>query len=147
METKDLSPGARIAIGALLCAAGIALGGYAILDGSGLKPDRFIAAPIALSLVSAAALLAFPQASYTARSVFGALLITGFGVMTSWIAFGPGERHFSVSIGFVGFAASGPASETPGRVVFGLIGIAMDIAALWSWWTLFKRLAGREPSE
>jgi len=144
MERTDLSPGARLAIGALLAACGIALGAYGIVDGAGLKPDRFIAAPIALTLVAAAALLAFPQAGPTVKTLFGTLLLTGFGAMTSWIAFGPGERHFSGSIGFGGFFISGPASQTLDRVVFGVIGVLIDLFALASWWKLFQLLGGRE---
>jgi hypothetical protein len=45
----------------------------------------------------------------------GLSIVGGLAAIGLWVAFGPGERHFSMSIGF----GSGPANEMLGRVVFG----------------------------
>lgn len=42
-----------------------------------------------------------------------------FGAITSWIAFGPGKRHFSGTFWFITTAAS----ETMGRIVFGIVAV------------------------
>jgi hypothetical protein len=42
-----------------------------------------------------------------------------FGAIMSWIAFGPGERHFSGTFWFVKTATN----ETFGRVVFGIVAV------------------------
>jgi hypothetical protein len=54
-----------------------------------------------------------------------ALFIVGdFVAIFSWIAFGPGERHFSTSVGIGGIFVRHGGGETLGRIVFG-IGAAM----------------------
>ncbi len=42
-----------------------------------------------------------------------------FGAIMSWIAFGPGERHFSGTFWFVRTAST----ETMGRIVFGIVAV------------------------
>jgi hypothetical protein len=83
-----------------------------------------------------------PDAPLWARMTFW---LTGVGIAVclaligSWIAFGDGERRFSMS-GLV----NGPASDTAGRVVFGL-------GAVFTWFAVvvfvrigYRRIFGRK---
>ena len=64
-----------------------------------------------------------------------ALFIVGdFVAIFSWIAFGPGERHFSTSFGIGGIFVSNGGGETLGRVAFGIgaaLGGAIFLAFLF----------------
>jgi len=43
-----------------------------------------------------------------------------------WIAFGPGERQFTSTVGVGPLTASQPGSETGGRLAFGFFALLMD---------------------
>jgi len=43
--------------------------------------------------------------------------------MFTWIAFGPGERHFSMSVGSGGSGVAMAGGETMGRVAFGVVAL------------------------
>jgi hypothetical protein len=84
----------------------------------------FVAGGLAVMLQSLPAAKPMPDGGLSPdapRWVQGASLVLGlfiagaFAAIFLWIAFGPGERHFSSNVPFV----SGPANETLGRVVFG----------------------------
>jgi hypothetical protein len=51
-----------------------------------------------------------------ASLALGLFIVGSFAAIFLWIAFGPGERHFSTNVPFV----SGHANETFGRVAFGV---------------------------
>ena len=53
------------------------------------------------------------------RELLAFFIIAGFAATFSWIAFGPGPRHFSASIGFAGLIVPVSANAM-GRVAFGL---------------------------
>lgn len=59
-----------------------------------------------------------------------------FVFIFNWIAFGPGERAFSthsrMGSGSVAMSHSTPASETEGRIVFGLFAGAMDALIVYA---------------
>jgi hypothetical protein len=59
------------------------------------------------------------------RELLVFFILAGFAAMFSWIAFGPGPRHFSGAIGFAGLFVSIPG-DTIGRAAFG-------IGALLAW--------------
>ena len=67
-------------------------------------------------------------------AVVGALATVG-----TWVAFGPGERAFAVSLPFLG---SGPASPWIGRAVFG-VGAVLTwlffVVAAVAWWRKLVR--------
>ena len=69
-------------------------------------------------------------------SLAPALSIVGdFVAIFAWVAFGPGERHFTASGGAIGhgISVSGSANETFGRVAFGFgaaLGVAIFLAFL-----------------
>ena len=50
------------------------------------------------------------------NDVLGTGIALGLAALFTWVAFGPGPRHFSVGIEGVFFPSSG---ETPGRIAFG----------------------------
>jgi hypothetical protein len=53
------------------------------------------------------------------NSGLGLLIVVGLATMFSWVAFGPGVRHFTVSAGgFAGQTSGG--GDVVGRVMFGL---------------------------
>src|SRR5258706_3814583 len=131
--TTQMSPGGRLAVGLALCAAGLGFAAYGLLDPAApIQPDRFIALPIGIVFASAGVLLAFPRASLKPRSVWGTLVIAGFAVISNWIAFGPGERHFSGSVGGAGIAVSGPVGDLTGRIAFGIGAVLLDAVLIFS---------------
>lgn len=53
------------------------------------------------------------------QSVMGLAIAVTLATIMSWVAFGPGERHFSMSISLPFIAAGRAGSDTLGRWVFG----------------------------
>ena len=50
-----------------------------------------------------------------------------FAAPFHWIAFGPGPRQFSMSFSIPFLSMRSGASETPGRIAFGLGAVAIDV--------------------
>ncbi len=63
------------------------------------------------------------------------IALCAFVATFNWIAFGPGERHFTkrttVSAPVISSSKQQPASETEGRLVFGIFAGAMDALILF----------------
>jgi hypothetical protein len=53
--------------------------------------------------------------------MIGFAIFACFGAIMSWVAFGPGKRHFSGTFWFVKAATN----ETIGRIVFGIVAVVM----------------------
>lgn len=53
------------------------------------------------------------------QAVMGLAIAVTLASIASWVAFGSGERHFSLSVSLPFMAARGAGSETMGRWVFG----------------------------
>jgi hypothetical protein len=53
------------------------------------------------------------------QSVMGLAIAVTLATITSWVAFGPGERHFSASVSLPFIAASKGGGDTAGRWAFG----------------------------
>jgi hypothetical protein len=72
------------------------------------------------------------------------IALCAFVATFNWIAFGPGERHFTkrTTVSGPGISSSKqhPASETEGRLVFGIFAGAMDALILFG---LYKALMHR----
>jgi hypothetical protein len=81
----------------------------------------------------AGVLMALPAQWARSRSILSALLMTAFAVTFDWIAFGPGERHFSggFSMGFLGMGFS--PGQWMGRIAFGLFGVLTTVLAVMAW--------------
>ena len=72
-----------------------------------------------------------------ANDLLAVAIVCGMAVMFSWVAFGPGPRHFS--IGFDGlWASANGAGDTAGRVAFGFFSIL-----LWCVTAFFAVLTAR----
>ncbi len=67
-----------------------------------------------------------------------ALLLTAFGVVVTWVSFGPGERQFTSTISLPFISRSGPASELSGRICFAPGAILLDGLALYMWYQFVR---------
>ena len=98
---------------------GVAAGGMFLLAGLTLIVDGASGAIGVDGQVSADA----PQWVHVFQSVIGLGIVAMMGAITSWIAFAPGERHFSTTISLP-FAWWRPASsDTAGRWAFGIAAV------------------------
>jgi len=75
------------------------------------------------------------------------IAVLAFVATFNWIAFGPGERNFtkstSISVGSVSSTKTGKASETEGRVVFGLVTGLFDALILYGLYRSIRSRKGR----
>ena len=106
-------------LGWLICGMFMATGVILFLRGFLNRPDDTNAdlsptAPIVLRLV---------------HDVFVLAIIGGLAIVLSWVAFGPGARHFSMSIGGWSSMTSG-TGDLIGRAAFGL-GAILGWAMVW----------------
>jgi len=135
----------------------IALGALIMLAATGVLPSKggdapaWVVACAASSFVLAGGLLVLRSfmggdvndselprgAPFLLRAIYyaaGLSIIAALATVGTWVAFGPGERAFSVSIPFLG---SGPANPWVGRVAFG-IGAVLTwlffVIAAVVWW-------------
>lgn len=73
------------------------------------------------------------------------IALCAFVATFNWIAFGPGERNFSkrtsVSAPGVSSSKKQPASETEGRLVFGIVAGAMDALILFGLYKAWRHRA------
>ena len=89
-----------------------------------------------------------PSATPRGLRVFYDLLVMPIPVLLallfSWVAFGPGERHFSTSVGFggMGIATSG-GSDMTGRVIFGFGAVLAWLFVGYGMLTMARRLFPR----
>jgi hypothetical protein len=82
-----------------------------------------------------------PRAMRLANDTIGIGIACGLAMLFSWVAFGPGPRHFSISIGFGGLWMRGlGGGDMMGRVAFGFgailawcITTAMAVMTLRKW--------------
>jgi hypothetical protein len=103
----------------------LGIGTHAALNLQHAKADDFMYVPAALAFVFA-----------------GALLITSFAVTFDWIAFGPGERHFSGGVSFGGLGVGTRPGELFGRAMFGIGAGIADLVALVLWVRLLRAQPG-----
>ncbi len=73
--------------------------------------------------------------------LFPLLIVTGMAAISSWIAFGPGDRQFEggASNGFLQYSW-GNANQLLGRVAFGVGAVFLIVITAIGWW---KYLRGR----
>jgi hypothetical protein len=129
---------ARLAIG--LFVAGLGLLMTALVLNRAIHADPFVAenlmgVPLSLVFLLAGILVVLPPGDGKRRSLLTALLLTCFALTFDWVAFGPGERHFTGSAGGVGFIPS----EWMGRAAFGAVAVVSDILAIRMWIGLFRQ--------
>ncbi len=103
-------------------------------DPSTLYAPRWVMGLCGLVFLGAGALIwinlhGSPWMSDTAAFV----IIASMALVASWIAFGPGDRHFGGSIG-LGPISVGTANSTLGRIVFGFCAVTTWMIALIPLW-------------
>lgn len=74
------------------------------------------------------------------QGLFPLVIISGFAVIASWVAFGPGERQFEGSAGNWLVGVSWGGGDLAGRIAFGAGAVFLVVVALIGWW---RYLAGR----
>lgn len=81
---------------------------------------------------------------YVGGWLLGLVLCVGMAVVAGWIAFGPGEREFSGSVGVGGLEAGGSGGgETLGRWVFGFGAVLTGGFAIYGLIYGLRKLLGR----
>lgn len=128
-----------LAFGSLFTATGLMLTGFALYRAAHADPltaDSLMAVPAGLMFFFAGILIALPPQYAKWRGLLIALVITCFALTFDWVAFVPGERHFTGSIGGFGFIPG----EMMGRVVFGFFAVVLDICAVAAWIGPFRRM-------
>jgi hypothetical protein len=138
----DGAPGGNLAMAVLFGGVGALMTGLAIhsaLNADPFKADNLMGVPIALMFVFAGILIGLPPQYAKWRSLLAALTMTCFALTFDWVAFGPGERHFTGSMMGFGFIPS----EFVGRAVFGAFAVVLDICAIAMWMGKGKWTFGR----
>jgi Protein of unknown function (DUF3592) len=122
----------ELAFGLLFAAIGFMITGFALYGAAHADPftaDRLMAVPAGLMFVVAGILVALPPQYGKWRNLLAALVVTCFALTFDWVAFGPGERRFTGSLGGIGFIPS----EMMGRAFFGIFAVVLDICAIAMW--------------
>jgi hypothetical protein len=83
------------------------------------------------------ALVALPAGREGLKRVLAAFLMSAFAITFDWIAFGPGERHFSGGISF-GIGVGFNPGEWMGRALFGIGGVITTIVSIVMWVRVFR---------
>ena len=68
--------------------------------------------------------------------------VTCLALIFDWIAFGPGERHFTGAMSFGGSSIGSHSDETSGRIAFGVAAIVLDLFAAWGWYRWVRGASG-----
>lgn len=142
IEMKD-----ALIAGGVACTVGVFIIATSIWgDDAGFHAPRWVVgAAGGVFLMSGLAI--FSQDHPLLSSLIRAILLTGFGVIFSWVSFGPGERQFTgtVSIPFITF--SKPSSEITGRICFAPGALLLDGVALYTWFLLGRNWFLRDLQE
>lgn len=135
-DATHLSPRGAIVLGIVAMACGVApiLGSLGIIPitlTSGTPPWVGVAAGSLFVLAGLAVINGYAfgggerfdsQASplvYRTQQMLGFTICALFAAVGGWIAFGPGERHFTSSISLPFWQSSGQGNSTFGRALFG----------------------------
>lgn len=161
---RDIPSAQGILLGLLFLAAGLAIVFVALdwirVDPSSIHAPRWVLGVCgAIFAVPGAGILYYgirnaiggppPSARPADEDVFpvvgwftGMVVSAGMTAVSAWIAFGPGERAFSGSIGIGGVGVGGPAqSETVGRWVFGIGAVLAGLFTVWGVMYGIRRLS------
>jgi hypothetical protein len=139
------SQSGRLLMGFAFAAMGLMLTGvvvYRAIHANSLTADTLMGLPAGLMFVFAGILLGLPPEYAKWRSLLATLVVTCFALTFDWVAFGPGERKFSGSIGGIGFIPG----ELLGRSLFGLCAVVLDIVAIMMWVGQCRRAFGLSTS-
>ncbi len=143
---RDVSPLGRffIALGMFLIGGflvGIATG-WVQTDPSSIHAPLWVlgAAGMVFILAGLMILLAGNERLAWLNNIVIWLFVVCLAVPFNWVAFGAGERQFRGTSTVMGAASSGAASESEGRMIFGIIAVVIDlVVVLVPLWALFKK--------
>jgi hypothetical protein len=68
----------------------------------------------------------------------GLSIAAGLALVFNWVAFFPGERHFSSTLSLPGVQLSSGGGQIEGRIMFGLGALLADAIVLWGLWRLLR---------
>jgi hypothetical protein len=124
-------------MGLMLAAGGV----YGATHAVPFNADNLMAVPAGLMFVFAGIFIGLPPDSKW-RNLLATLLVTCFALIFDWVAFGPGEREFTGSIGGFGFISN----EWIGRALFGAFAVVLDIIAIGMWTGRWRQKSGPDPA-
>jgi len=127
--------------GLLFAGVGVMITGFALYGAVHADPftaDRLMAVPAGLMFAFGGILIALPPQYAKWRNLLTTLVITCFALTFDWVAFGPGERRFTGSIGGIGFIPG----EMMGRAFFGLFAVVLDVCAVAMWVRQCRQMFG-----
>jgi hypothetical protein len=75
------------------------------------------------------------------QSLLAACIVTALCLVAGWVAFAEGERQFSSTASMGPIGISGPASDTVGRIVFGVAAVLTGLLAVYAWYRFFSCLS------
>jgi hypothetical protein len=78
------------------------------------------------------------------NQLVGITVTAGLALVFNWVAFFPGERHFSMSVSVPGLSMSGGGGQLAGRAMFGLAALLGDAMVLWGLWRMLRRARGTD---
>jgi hypothetical protein len=133
----------------LLAVGGLELAvasGWIGLDASRLHAPLWLLGATGVSFVSIGLVLLMDgiEALERVKGWLAFVFLVSFTSIFNWVAFGPGERHFttssSVGVGPVGVSSASSGHELGGRIAFGIFAVLLDlliasplILGLWRW--------------
>lgn len=119
--TADTPGWVAVCAGVVFVLGGAAvINGYAIGGGAGADGDLPTNTPFGVRLV---------------QYLIGLFIVGLMTVISGWIAFGPGERHFSTTVAGPFFARRWAGGDLSGRIAFGagtVLLVAMFLGLGWS---------------
>jgi Protein of unknown function (DUF3592) len=128
----DSASNSGLGVGIACAAMGLMLVGLAVYQATQADPfsaDTLMGVPAGLMFVFAGILMALPPQYAKWQKLLATLTTTCFALTFDWVAFGPGERHFTGSFMGSGFIPG----EFVGRAVFGVFAVVLDICAVAMW--------------
>jgi len=137
-KTKPVPPGIPLPLvlfgGVMMSLVGGMLAatllGYFPMPISGVKAPLWVLWATAMVFLCAGLAMLVSRIATVISGWLALVSVLCFVFIFNWIAFGPGERSFTVRSSLssvsVSKTESGPASETGGRIVFGIFAGAMD---------------------
>src|SRR5512135_803203 len=133
---EDVSPIGRffMALG-MFCIGGFLIGistGWVAVDPSTIHAPLWVlgAAGMVFALAGVMILLAGNERLAWLNNIVIWLFVVCLAGPFNWVAFGEGERHFTQRSATMGVASSGAASESEGRMIFGIIAVVIDLVVV-----------------
>lgn len=130
----------------LLATGGLGLAvacGLIAIDPASTHAPRWILGALGLSFVAMGFVLLLDgvAALRPVQGWLGFVFLVSFAAIFNWVAFGPGERHFTTRTGAGGASVTttmAEGGEFGGRIAFGVIAVLLDLLIaspliLWLW--------------